>query len=206
MTIVKGLIFDLGKVVFDVSFDRTFDFWAKASGKQMADLKRAFQFDDIYKKFETGEITAGQFRKLLSEKLNISLPDDTFDQGWCSLYLDTYDEVESLLGDLKANYKLVALTNTNEIHEKIWTVKYEQVLKNFEKVFSSHYINTRKPDEQAFRIVLNYLKMQPRQTIFIDDNADNIRSASKLGIKTVLAVSPRQTVVEIKKLLKQRDI
>ena len=203
MTSIKGIIFDLGKVVFDLSFDRTFEFWANASGRQMDDIKNKFRFDEIYEKFETKELTAKEFRHLLSVQLNLSLPDNIFDAGWCNLYLDPYPEIVKLLTDLKVNYKLVALTNTNEIHETVWKVKYTKALQNFEKVFSSHHIKARKPNEQAYKIVLDYLKLNPEQTIFIDDNLENIEGAKKLGINTVLASSPRQIITDLRTLLGQ---
>ena len=205
MTSIKAIIFDLGKVVFDLSFDRTFDFWAKASGKQINDIKNNFRFDGPYEKFEIGELTPEQFRLQLSQQLNISLPDKTFDEGWCNLYLDTYKEIDSLLADLKNKFRLVALTNTNEIHETVWTVKYAETLQNFEKVFSSHHIKARKPNEPAHKIVLDYLKLEPKQSVFIDDNAENITGAGKLGIHTILALSPGQVITDLQKILGHAD-
>ena len=43
----EAIIFDLGKVVFDLSFDRTFQFWATASGRELDDIKSKFKFDEF---------------------------------------------------------------------------------------------------------------------------------------------------------------
>ena len=65
--------------------------------------------------------------------------------------------------------RLVALTNTNYIHARDWRVRYADILTYFEKVFASHETKARKPDAESFRIVLNYLGMDPGKVVFFDD-------------------------------------
>lgn len=197
----KALIFDLGKVVFDVSFDRTFAYWSRASGTPVDEIRSTFRFDEIYEQFEIAAITPQQFRKAIGERNNFRLPDEQFDAGWCNLYLDVYPEVVELIQQLKADYRMVALTNTNEIHARVWPQKYADALSHFEKVFSSHELRLRKPDPEIFNVTLQWLNMQPGEVLFIDDNTDNIAAAEKMGIKTVLAVSPEQIVREVKEKL-----
>lgn len=196
----KAVIFDLGKVVFDLSFDRTFKFWANASGRQVDDIKRKFQFDNIFDKFEKNEIPSKQFRSEISRRLELNLSDQEFDEGWCDLYLDTYNGIDNLLADLKQNYKLVALTNTNIIHSKIWEIKYSDTLQYFQKIFSSHEVKARKPERKAYQIVLDYLQVEPQQTVFLDDNIDNIKGAEQLGLKTILVTSYEQMTDELRKI------
>ncbi len=198
MHIYKAIIFDLGKVVFDVSFDRSFQYWATSSDRQFDDIKNKFQFDNIFDKFEKDEISSGQFRTEISQRLNLKLSDQEFDKGWCDLYLDIYIGIDNLLEDLKQNYKIVALTNTNIIHSKVWKIKYADTLQHFEKIFSSHELKERKPDTKAYQIVLDYLGIEPQQAVFLDDNIDNIKGADQLGIKTILVTSYKQMTEELK--------
>jgi len=199
MARIHAIIFDLGKVVFDLSFDRVFRSWAKASSQKFEDIKNKFVFDELFNKLETNEISVSGFRTTISKRLGFNLTGADFDRGWCDLYLDPYNGIEQLLIDLKHKYRLVALTNTNIIHNKVWRLKYAGILKHFEKIFSSHEMETRKPEEKAYRIVLNYLQCKPAETIFIDDNADNIMGANKLGIPTILVISQEQMRKELQK-------
>jgi HAD superfamily hydrolase (TIGR01509 family) len=178
--------------VFDLSFDRVFQSWATASGRQFADIKNKFVFDELSDKFERNEISAKQFRTTVSQRLNMELSNEEFDKCWCDLYLDAYNDIDNLLVRLKRNNKLVALTNTNSIHDKVWRVKYANTLQHFEKIFCSHEIGTRKPEEKSFTIVLDYLQCKPSEAIFLDDNADNINGAHELGIATILVTSQMQ--------------
>jgi putative hydrolase of the HAD superfamily len=200
MTTYKAIIFDLGKVVFDLSFDRIFQYWSDASGKPFDDIKSKFKFNYIFDQFEKDEISATRFRNHLSKRLDIKLSDYEFDKGWCDLYLDTYIGINDFLESFKQNYKLVALTNTNIIHSRIWKVKYAGTLKYFERIFCSHEMGERKPDSKAFQIVLDYLQFAPQQTVFLDDNIENIKGAEALGIKSILATSFEQMKGELQKV------
>ena len=198
MATYKAVIFDLGKVVFDLSFDRIFQFWANASAKRYDEIKSVFQFDVTFDKFERNEITPKEFRARILQKLELTLTDQEFDEGWCDLYLAAYSGIDHLLASLKQKYKLVALTNTNAIHSKVWKIKYAATLRYFQKVFSSHELAARKPDAEAYQLVLDYLQVEPRQAVFLDDNLENIKGADQLGMKTILVTSFAQMATELR--------
>ena len=201
MSELKAIIFDLGKVVFDLSFDRVYEHWAHSSGRHFEEIKGRFVFDAIYDKFEKNEISPKQFRELISQRLDIEISDEDFDNGWCSLYLDTYRGIEDLLISLKQKYSIVALTNTNAIHANVWREKYSDTLIHFEKIFTSHELAARKPEANIFETVLNYLNVKPDETLFLDDNLDNINGAKKLGISTILVTSYEQMVHDLERIV-----
>ncbi len=193
----KALIFDLGKVVFDLSFDRVFASWAGASGRSLEEIRERFRYDDYFDLFEKAAIEPPVFRQHVQQLLKIELTDEQFDDGWCDLYLDVFPRVEELLIELNKRYRLVALTNTNEIHAPVWQKKYATVLKQFEKVFSSHELRCRKPEAAAYLEVLRYLDYQPEDCLFLDDNASNIEGARNVGVPTIHVLSPAQMFLSL---------
>jgi putative hydrolase of the HAD superfamily len=56
----------------------------------------------------------------------------------------------------------------------------------FEKEYYSHKLGLRKPDKKIFGLVLNENKLDPAETLFIDDSEQNTEAASALGIQTYL--------------------
>jgi putative hydrolase of the HAD superfamily len=200
MTSYKALIFDLGKVVFDLSFDQVFQSWACASNRQVDELKAKFEFDEVFDQFEKAAITPHKFRLAVSQKLNLTLSDHAFDAGWCALYLDTYPGIDHLLSQLRQQYQLVALTNTNSIHSLVWKEKYASTLRYFQHVFSSHELQARKPEAPAYQCVLDYLQVAPQQVVFLDDNPDNITGAAQLGLATILVTSYQQMVAQLQEM------
>jgi len=195
---IKAIIFDLGGVVFDFSFDKTFEHWSKAIGKDVHEIKKQFKFGDSFEKFERNEISPEQFIEYASQQLNHKFNTKNFELGWNAIYLNSFPGIKELLIKLRSNFQLVALTNTNVIHSKIWKTKFADTLKIFEKVFSSHEIRTRKPEVTSYQTVLDYLSLEPQQTLFLDDNEEYINAAKKLGINTILVSSYNEMMQRLK--------
>jgi len=196
----RAIIFDCGGVLFDFSPDKVFDHWAQVSGIDADVLKHRFIFGETYRQFERGEIDAASFRKQTLNMLELNIINDDFDNGWNSLYGDLVPGIEQLLQDLKKHYRLVALTNTNEIHTKKWRILCAPLVCYFEKVFSSHEIHARKPEPKAYETVLKYLALEPEDVIFLDDNPEYARAASRMNITGIHVTSFRQMVEELKNL------
>jgi len=188
----KAIIFDLGNVVFHCSFEPTIEYWAEISGQDKEELKKGLYFGSYHDDFEKSLITPNGFRQYISRQINYNLTELEFEQGWNAIYRDTIDGIDNLLNGLRQSYRIAALTNTNETHSKIWKVKYKETLNLFEKVFSSHEIKTRKPEESAYQNCLDYLGVTPEMVLFLDDKVEYIEGAAKLGIDSILVDSFEQ--------------
>ena len=88
-------------------------------------------------------------------------------------------------------YKLFLLSNINSIHlrDVYAIVRNEHGDLDFDALFDkpyySHLIGRRKPDAETFRFVLEDAAILAEETLFIDDNADNVKSAASIGIHVV---------------------
>ena len=109
-----------------------------------------------------------------------------------ALLLDFPAERIELVQELGKEYRTFLLSNTNEIHARC----YNQRLKdNFgiqdldhlmEKAFYSHELKCRKPDPQIYLIALELTGIKAEESIFFDDNEENVRVAEEVGIRGVL--------------------
>jgi putative hydrolase of the HAD superfamily len=102
-----------------------------------------------------------------------------------------------LLLSLKEKFNVYLLSNTNNIHlnyinDKIMTPVFGEASldRYFHKAYYSHRMKKRKPDANIYEQVLDENNLQPHETLFLDDNADNIAGANGLGIRTVHVVTP----------------
>jgi len=200
MSQFKAIIFDCGGVIFTYSFDNTFNYWATVTGKDVNEIKNRFDFDDTFRLFERGEIGSTVFRKHVLRKLKLHIDDENFDKGWNSIYSDLVPGIKQLLQELTRKYRLIALTNTNEIHEKKWRTTYAPIFGYFERVFCSHKIQVRKPEQKAYSTVLNYLRLKSYEVVFLDDKLEYVQAALKMGIKGIHIKSFRQMIEELTKL------
>ena len=60
-------------------------------------------------------------------------------------------------------------------------------LKQFDYVWLSCELNTRKPKDKIYEIVENDCKIEPNNILFIDDSKENIEMAKNRGWNTCLA-------------------
>jgi len=193
---IKNLIFDLGGVIINLDMKRTFSAFAVATGKSVSELQTMFFNQEIWQSHETGKLSDQELRQHLRTNYIGNLSDEEIDSIWNALLLDIPLERIQLLQHLKTKYRLIMLSNTNGIHEKHFT----KILANtsgisnfdalFDKVYYSHKIGMRKPDFQIFNHVLAEQNIQTSETVFIDDNLDNIEAAKSLGIHTLHVVHP----------------
>ncbi|MBU4318329.1 MAG: HAD-IA family hydrolase [Proteobacteria bacterium] len=185
----KLVIFDLGNVVIRIDWQPMFDIWSKASGVPAKDLQLRFQFDENYEGFERGQLTARDYHACVCRLLGAVIPYPKFLEGWNAIFQDTVQGIGELLTQLKDKVRVVAFTNSNEVHHQVWRKKYEDVLTHFHHIFISSEMGLRKPDAESFKHILSHFAMEPRETLFFDDLLPNVDAARRLGIHAVLVES-----------------
>lgn len=72
----------------------------------------------------------------------------------------------------------------------------------FHPVLLSYEIGVKKPNPEAFKILLETLQKPASHVLFIDDRQENIESAKSLGIDSIQFISPEQ----LKKELEERGL
>lgn len=198
---LEAAIFDLGGVIFGISLKPIIKSWAESAGVPPQKIAEKFKADSHYERFETGEISPDEYRAYVCRVHGIQLSDEDFDRGWNDIYLDVIPGMESILEELQKHLRLVVLTNTNQIHASEWRKRYRDILTYFEKVFASHEIGARKPNSEAFQIVLDHLNIEPDKVVFIDDRVENVRGAESVGLRGILTPTPAQVVEKLQPLV-----
>ena len=153
----------------------------------------------LFVDLELGRITENEFRYKLREYADSNINDNQIDVAWNAMLLDIPENRLNLLLKLANSYKLYLLSNTNEIHYKVFSNQYTGIFdversSIFLKTYYSHILNMRKPQEEIFLHLIEDAKINPKETLFIDDLENNIRTAKKLGFKTKLKVSEMDLV------------
>lgn len=183
----KNIIFDLGGVIMDISIPITEKEFSRLSGADIGPLFGNGRHSEIFENFETGEYTADEFREKIRRALNIKISDKEFDRTWNMLLLHFPAQRIELLKKLKKEKRTFLLSNTNSIHvqafEKIYRDEFKSELKDlFEDLFYSHNLKDRKPNTSIYKRVLDTIGIDPKDTLFIDDNLDNVIGARNAGL------------------------
>ncbi len=188
---IKHIIFDLGGVVLNIDFNKAAKSFKKLGLDDFEGLYSKAAQSKLFDRLERGIISPTEFRKELRELAGIEMNDQQIDQAWNDLILDFPPARLQLLQDLRSNYKLYLLSNTNKIHADF----YNQDLREnhgidgleelFDKVYYSHEIALRKPDAAPFEYLLNDQNIKAEECLFIDDSLPNILTANQLGFYTI---------------------
>ena len=194
---IKNIIFDLGDVILNIDVPVASLSFAQLSGKEQHEIISLFKEKDIFRQFETGKLDEKGFRDYIRELLVFpDWTDEVIDVAWNSLLLDLPSERVELLKKLRENYRLFLLSNTSSIHitqvNKILEAAtgIEKLNDLFDKVYYSYDMGLMKPDPAIYLQVLKEQGLEAEETLFLDDNADNIAAASKLGIDTIHVQKP----------------
>ena len=184
---IDNIIFDLGDVILPIDFDAPAKMFKKLGVDNFKSLYGQFQQNDLFDQLEMGKISEKYFRDNMRKIANANWSDIQIDDAWNAMLCSYRPETIAMLKDLKHNFKLYLLSNTNSIHYK----KYDANIRHhlhpnglsslFHKAFYSHEMGCRKPDKEIFLKVIDETKIDISKTIFIDDNADNIQTAKNLG-------------------------
>jgi glucose-1-phosphatase len=185
-----ALLFDLGRVVIDIDFDKALACWAGHAGCAPAHLVGRFARDEIYQRHETGNIDDAEFFASLRRSLGIDLSDAQFLEGWNAIFAGEMPGIGSLLMRAGTRVPLYAFSNTNNAHVEHFSHVYADVLGHFREIFLSSAIGLRKPDAAAYDHVVQAIGVAAERIVFFDDLAENIDGARARGLTAVHVTSP----------------
>ena len=188
MNNISAIIFDLGGVILNLDMSRTMKAMSRIMGIDSTDYFSVAPFDDIFYGYEKGTLSTSQFVDALYEKAVVKVSRNDIIDAWNALLVDIPEARVQTLEALSKNYRLFLLSNTSELHADY----FEKIVPGnrnfhdlFEKVYYSHIIGYRKPDNRAYNIVLQENSLDASSTLFVDDRDENIEAAKKLGLKTL---------------------
>ena len=190
MPAIRNIIFDLGGVFLDLDINKTIQaFFSLGFTEEMFNHDQ--NNEKVFWQFEIGTITPEQFRNGVRNLLGKEISDTEIDEAWNAMILGFKKEEIELLLDLKSKYRTFLLSNTNILHENIYSdmlfslmgIKMTDL---FEKVYYSHEVNLGKPDPAIFNKVLTDNNLNPKETLYVDDTEKHIKSAETLRIRGLL--------------------
>lgn len=182
---VEALLFDLGGVLIEIDFDRTFRAWQNLTPLGFAEIKERFYFDEAYEQHERGEIDKADYFAHLRTALHLEGSDEQIAEGWNALFIADIPAVLEAVERVAAHIPCYAFTNTNAEHQRAWSAQFPHVTPLFRRVFSSWQLGLRKPERAAFLSVAQHIGIPCESILFFDDTLENIEHAQRTGLQTV---------------------
>ncbi len=192
---IKAIIFDIGDVLalskhpLKKYKNKTHHLGIHESVAKKLNISLDQYFDSIdtaYTKSIEGKISKKQAIEILSKNLKISKKEliKIYYQVYNQEFKQNYELLKEAFELKKLGYKIAVLSDQWHLSKEALIPK--SIYKNFNVVAVSCDIGIRKPNLEAYKLVLKKLKIQPKQALFIDNQQWNIFPAKKLGMKTIL--------------------
>jgi glucose-1-phosphatase len=180
-----ALLFDLGRVVFNIDFSKAVACWAGHAGCASDDIVSRFVRTEAYLDHETGKISDAAYFESLRASLRVPLSDAQFLEGWNAIFCGEMPGIAPLLARAAERVPLYAFSNTNNAHVEYFSVVHADILGHFREMFLSSTIGLRKPDAAAYDHVVKAIGLPAGRIVFFDDAAENVESARACGLKAV---------------------
>ncbi|HRN94420.1 MAG: HAD family phosphatase [Chitinophagales bacterium] len=199
---IKNIVFDIGNVLVDIDFKAVADAFKKIAIADFSSIVSYNRQESFFDLFEKGKISAKEFRNTLRQFLKPNISDEEIDAAWNSILISYPPKKFELLQELKLHYRVLALSNTNEIHvaalnkaakEKLGKEKFADF---FHHAYYSNETGFRKPELEIYELMLQQQFLNPHETLFIDDKEENIEAAKALHIQ-VFHLTDRDKLCEL---------
>lgn len=110
----------------------------------------------------------------------------------------TIQGTKDIIKQLKNDSRVVCGTNTIDSHYYYLLNQGDYDI--FDEVYASNLMGISKPDPDFYRYILRKEEIKPENIIFIDDTEENIVSAQKIGINSILFTDSESLKQQIKTL------
>lgn len=194
----KNVIFDLGNVL--LNFNPKEYLKNKISDEKIDEVYKAIFNSEEWVMLDRGTISEKEAIKNIVNR-NIDYGDEitlAF-KDWYDL-LTPIEETVEVLNDLKENgYDTYYLSNFHKLAFAEVTKK-NKFFELFNGGVVSYAEKLIKPEEDIYKLILDRYKLNPSETIFVDDMDLNIEGANKVGIKTILFKGAKNLKEELNNL------
>ena len=208
---IRNIVFDLGGVIMTICQEEAIKRFKSIGLKNVEDYLNPYTQTDIFGDIEEGKISAEQFREKLSELIGKEVTYEECKFAWLGYRQDVPLRNLDILRKLKAQgYKLILLSNTNPFMMS-WGLSGEfdgngnSLESYFDSLYLSYKLGVMKPNKKIFQYIIDNEKIQPGESLFIDDGERNINAARLLGFKTLCPINGEDWTKELIEILKNNN-
>jgi FMN phosphatase YigB (HAD superfamily) len=181
---IRTIIFDLGNVIVPFDFRRGYARLETFCRYPAEEIPRRLRSTDLVTRFESGRIERQAFVAELCQVLELDMTYDQFCEIWTSIFLPETLIPEDFLQRLKANYRLLLLSNTNAIHFEM-VERHYPLLRHFDRYVLSYQVGALKPSALIYEAALRQAQCNPEECFFTDDILAYVEGARGHGIDAV---------------------
>ncbi|MDN3277407.1 HAD-IA family hydrolase [Frankia sp. RB7] len=200
---IEAVIFDFGGVLTSSPFE-AFSRFETERGLPVDIIRRtnaANHLENAWAKFERAEVDVDTFDHLFAEESRALGAEVRGREVLPLLQGDLRPEMVEALKRIKAQFKTGCITNNlpaNAIGSMTGRSLYvAEVMVLFDHVIESAKIGLRKPDPRIYKLMVETLKVDPKNCVYLDDLGVNLKPAREMGMTTIKVASGAQAIAEL---------
>ncbi len=196
---IRAIVFDYGNVIDTVDMSRFVRAVTRNTQLSSAAVQTLLGHSSpLARQYESGSLSSDEFYDRLVCTHGLSVDKEDFFRAFNDVF-SPIAPTHELIRKLKPRYRLGLLSNTNASHFER-SVKTSPVFPLFDAVTVSFEAGVMKPAEGMFRSILSKLDVQPEESAYIDDLAENVDAARDIGMNGVLYRTPADLLASLQEL------
>tara|TARA_B110000285_G_scaffold234905_1_gene313614 strand:+ start:1687 stop:2355 length:669 start_codon:yes stop_codon:yes gene_type:complete len=185
----EALILDFGGVLYDIDYDAPVQAFRALGLEDFAGLYHQAAQSPAFDELECGQIAPDAFYAFLEGHCRRGTQRSEVVDAWNSILTGMPSCRIPLVQALSQQTRLFIFSNTNTIHAAVFEAWMEKHLGlsafrgAFEGIHYSHELGQRKPDPEAFLSICARHRLDPADTLFIDDSEQHVNGAKQAGLQ-----------------------
>ena len=173
------IVLDAGKVLVDYDARVVVEELSRRCGRQI-DLPQAADLDELFSPVYEGRQSWKDTLQVLSRALGFSLDSQEWWGLWCRIFTGEVPGMREALAELKSEFRLVALSNTEEVH---WTfvLRTYPIFGLLDGWVVSYREGLAKPDPAIYRALMDRYCDGQLPVFYTDDTPRYVEAARRLG-------------------------
>ena len=186
----SAVIFDFGGVLLNLDLDSTAQAFSRLGIPDFKKLFTLYHSSPVFLDLEIGKIDPKSFAQGIIREIGHTVSEQEVFHAWNTILGDYRLESLAFVEKLREQMPVYLYSNTNIIHYEVFqqkiaeTTPYNHLNDLFNRAYYSHEMGMRKPHAEGYLHILAQEGLNPADTLFVDDNLDNINGAQAVGLKT----------------------
>jgi putative hydrolase of the HAD superfamily len=177
---ITTVVFDFGNVLGFFSHRKSAEQVAAYTDMAPEAVQAYLYGGKLEEDYESGRLSTPVFTGMARETCRLRCGDEQFALAFADMFTPNH-EVCALVPLLKPRYRLVLLSNTNDLHYRQFRGQFADVLAHFDGLVLSHEAGVRKPRPEIYQACLRVAGRPAGECIFVDDLPSNVEAARACG-------------------------
>jgi putative hydrolase of the HAD superfamily len=140
---------------------------------------------ELERSFESGLLSSAEVLRRLRRRFGLRGSDEELALAAADMFTPN-DEACALVPQMQGRYRLVLLSNTNDLHYRHFRRQFASTLDLFDALVVSHEVGLRKPDPGIYHHARERAGCPAGECLFIDDLPANVEAARACGWQGVV--------------------